>query len=159
VALDYMTFKTLRTEEKSGVKWNNIKPLVAVSDFRPEVYVELEDFFRHIGLPREADLVLSDEKHREWISIWNNSEGFSGYIMTLPKIVKIWLLKYLVGYGRHPEYAFYWSIVVIGFGCWVFRDKPDANGRLQKMEPRDPQKTESVYNPLAYSLDLFAPAM
>jgi len=160
VGLDNMTFQTIKAAGKSRVMWNNLKSLVnKESDYRPDVYLELEDFFRREGEPEQADLVLYAQKHEERKAVWRSAQGFWKKIWVSPRIIGSYLLKWLVGYGRHPENALFYSMAVVIFGWWVFRYQPETRGKLRKMEPQDPGKAERVYNAFWYSLDLFAPAI
>lgn len=65
--------------------------------------------------------------------------------------VKSALLYLLVGYGREPQRAFYWSALVVVFG-WlvVFRRREDV-------DPRDIKDRDKPYDAFWYSLDLFLP--
>jgi hypothetical protein len=57
-----------------------------------------------------------------------------------------------IGYGRKLQWAFGWSALVVLFGSIVFRSR---NGMVRK----DCESHGRKYNPLWFSLDIFAPVI
>lgn len=132
---DYITVDDNQTPLGSFPK---LFALAQRASFSPTVYSNLEDFLRREGYPELADQVFVARKQREQ----RDSQGFEW--------VRNFALDWFVGYGRHPEYAFYWSVPFLVFGAWVFRD---AN----RMRPMKTDAPKMRYSAWWYSIDLFLP--
>jgi hypothetical protein len=120
--------------------WKRLLELVKGSVYDANVYTNLETFFRRQGYADRADKVFVEHKRSERQKSPQNVRWFWNL-----------LLEYLVWYGRKPELALVWSLVVIFLGSFVFW----PNG----MEPKNPTAILPRYNALWYSLDLFVPVV
>jgi len=127
-------------EERSS--WSNLLALVDRaahrSAYSSDIYSSLAEFYRREGYPREANQFLIAQKRRE------RAEALHG-------VQWCWslFLDWFVGYGRSPERALGWSILIVSAGMLVFRP--------HRMEPRTTNLKTDYYSPFWYSVDLFLP--
>jgi hypothetical protein len=128
-------FISAGTEEDS---WKRLLELVKGSVYDANVYTNLETFLRRQGYGDRADEVFVEHKRIERKEFLQNVHWFWSL-----------LLEYLVWYGRKPELALVWSLVIIFGGSFIFRYKG--------MELKKPNEPPPHYNPLWFSLDLFLP--
>jgi hypothetical protein len=112
--------------------------LIGQAPYSAESYTRLEDYYRAHAEPGLADNVFFQMKKRE-----RERPPFFRRLWS-------WGLYLLVGYGRRPQYALAFSIIVILFGSLVFRDR-------RSVVPRKPEDLSQAYNPLWYSFDLLTP--
>lgn len=135
--LNGMTYQLISagTEEDS---WKRLLQLVKGSKYDANVYAKLETFFRQQGYADRADEVFVEHKRVERKEFLQNIRWLWS-----------WLMEYLVWHGRKPEWALFWSLVIIFVGSFVFNRKG--------MEPKHPTADPLRYNALWYSLDLFLP--
>src|SRR5205823_1506614 len=136
-----MTYRSISAENED-VLWQRMSQLVEKSVYSPSVYTNLETFFRQQGEPKRADQIFVGHKERERTEVLK--ERFSK--------VQSFVLRWLVNYGRNPEWALGWSILPIVLCWWVFR-------RRDRMEARKPEDASGYYNAFWYSIDLFAPVI
>jgi uncharacterized protein YjbI with pentapeptide repeats len=108
------------------------------SAYSADVFTRLEDYYRKLGYARPADRFFRLQKQREREEVLR---GFAwGWSFFLDKFV---------GYGRSPERAILWSVVIVGIGCVMFRP--------HRMEPQKSEYTGRKYNPFWYSVDVYLP--
>jgi hypothetical protein len=134
-----MTYQHISAGDKPD-SWRHLLALVKEAKYDASAYNTLEAFFRRQGYSNRADEVFLDHKRRV------RGEFLGG-------IKWAWsaFLDYFVRYGRKPQLAFVWSLIVVILGCFVFR--------RQGMEPRNPGSKSSHYHSLWYSLDVFVPVI
>lgn len=118
--------------------WKRLLELVKGSVYDANVYTNLETFFRRQGYGDRADEVFVQHKRIERREFLKDVHWFWSL-----------LLEYLVWYGRKPELALTWGLVIIFGGSFIFVRKG--------MEPKNPNAPPHHYNALWYSLDLFLP--
>src|ERR1041385_4693703 len=135
------------------------------SQYNPQAYTALENYFSQGGYPERADKAYIAYKKRE------RQEALSPYSLE-------WLWNIFLGglfaYGRSPGRAFVLGIFFIVVGWCVFRkadgmvslSKPEivgpTVGKRGTLSRKIPVRTlhatnEIPYNPFWYSLDLFIP--
>jgi hypothetical protein len=121
--------------------WTNLLKLADTSNYPTAPYQQLEDALRREGRIDLANSVFENKEKKA------RSRGNLGWEAT----IKNFLLYALIGYGREPQRAFYWSALVVLFG-WlvVFRTENDVQLRDDKDKGRH-------YDAFWYSLDLFLP--
>jgi hypothetical protein len=121
-------------------EWKPLLAWVRHSVYSPETYEQLEQALKKEGHPN-----LADETY-EAMEEDARSKGDLGWA----GILKNYLLQLLIGYGREPQIAFVFSLIVVLFGWWIFR-------RPEDMEPTAKEYDKRRYKPFWYSLDLFLP--
>jgi hypothetical protein len=121
-------------------KWNKLSEWVNQSSFVTAPYQQLEDTLKREGRVDQANEVFQMREERAW--------SLGG--LSLQGKIKNFLLHWLIGYGREPQWAFYWSVPVILLGWFVFRSRDSVQAKEEKNEERP-------YDPLWYSIDLFLP--
>jgi hypothetical protein len=131
------------TEDRSNLRdedWKKLLVVVEQSAYNSSAYQVLEAALRKEGHNELAD------------SVFNEMNEGAAHVAGLGRQswAKDLLLHYLIGYGRQPQYAFYWWIPVILLGWVVFARRSDV-------EARDLKDKERVYDSFWYSLDLFLP--
>ncbi len=150
VLLDGMTYQQLHIGAGGGKAllteqtWKDLLTLAEKAAYSTLVYLTLETFLRQQGYVQQADAVFVAQKRRERREVlggplhlaWWSNIGLDG----------------LVGYGRHPEWAVLWSMLVVGIGSWVFHSR-------NCMDPRKDEDATRPYSAFWYSLDLFAPVI
>jgi hypothetical protein len=112
---------------------------VSAAEFDPRIYVELEEFLKGKGEMDFATRVFLERNDRFRDERAHGVNWWSRY-----------LLGIVAGYGRAPERSLIPCALVVLFGCFVFWDD-------RKMKPNEQKFEGRRYNPLWYSLDLFAP--
>ena len=122
--------------------WQNLYNLVQRtahgSAYSADIFSRLDDYYRRLGYPKQANTFFRAEKKRE------REEVLSG-----PAWAWSFFLEQFVGYGRSPERAIFWSVAIIGFGCVMFRPK--------RMEPQNAEHVGRKYSPFWYSVDVYLP--
>jgi hypothetical protein len=108
------------------------------SAYSADVFTRLEDYYRKLGYSRPADSFFRVQKQRE------REEVLRGFAWAWS-----FFLEKFVGYGRSPERAIFWSVVIIGIGCVMFRP--------HRMEPQKSEYAERKYSPFWYSVDVYLP--
>jgi hypothetical protein len=106
---------------------------LAKFQFSPDVYNQLEKYYKEKGKSEAAKVVRINQKNREG-GLWN------------------WVLGVTVSHGTEPWRAFLAVIVILGISCGVFWKK-------ELFLPMTDIKTIPWYNPLIYSLDLITPVI
>lgn len=128
-------------DSKADSQWTNLVTWADKSNYATAPYQPLEDALRREGRTELADEVFENKEKKA------RSNAGLGWQAK----VKNFILYVLVGYGREPQRAFYWSALVVLFGWLVaFRNREDV-------EPRDIKDEHRPYDPFWYSLDLFLP--
>ncbi len=139
--LNGMTYSRISAGSEKD-SWQNLYNLVQRtahgSAYSADVFSHLDDYYRKLGYPRQANTFFRAQKKRE------RAEVLSG-------ASKAWsfFLEQFVGYGRSPERAIFWSVAVIGFGCVMFRPN--------RMEPQKSEYSARKYSPFWYSVDVYLP--
>ena len=113
------------------------------SVYSANVYANLSAFFQKQGYTAQSSEVFVAQRRRE------RAELLGG-----PVSLAWWwnlFLDGLVRYGRSPDRALLYSLLLVVIGCIAFRPR--------HMEPADPENPRTDYNPLWYSLDLFVPIL
>ncbi len=127
-------------EQRSS--WSNLLALVDRaahrSAYSSDIYSSLAEFYRREGYPREANQFLIAQKRRERDEALNGMQWWWSLF-----------LDWFVGYGRSPERALLWSVLIVSIGMLVFRPR--------RMEPRTTNLKTDYYSPFWYSVDLFLP--
>ena len=122
--------------------WQNIYNLVQRtthgSAYSADVFTRLEDYYRKLGYSRPADSFFRAQKERE------REEVLKGFAWAWS-----FFLEQFVGYGRSPERAIFWSVVIIAIGCAMFQP--------HRMEPQKSEYAERKYSPFWYSVDVYLP--
>ena len=127
-------------EEKDS--WRNLLQLVQRSArgsaYSGDVFTQLEDYYRRLGYPGPANAFYTARKQRE------REEVLTGFAWAWS-----FFLQQFVGFGRSPERAIFWSVVVVGFGCLMFQP--------HRMEPQKPEFVGRKYSAFWYSVDVYLP--
>lgn len=163
----------LHWHESHVQTWQNLKTMLATrSPYSADVYASLEAYFEREGESGLAAEVFVESKERERTKVLAQQMPPHRWEW---KAAVLWLwnvfLKIMVGHGRHPERALYFSLGFILFGCWAFRfanmkhekeDKPNemraAQTRLEKfLESIKVRSRLQKYHAFWYSLDAFVP--
>jgi hypothetical protein len=122
--------------------WSNLFNLLQRtargSAYSADVFNRLDDYYRLLGYPRQANAFFRAKKKREREEVLHGPEWAWSYF-----------LEQFVGYGRSPERAILWSVAIIGFGCLVFRPN--------RMEPQNSEYAGRRYSPFWYSVDVYLP--
>ena len=109
------------------------------SEFDRGVYSQLESFLKGEGQSDDANQVFIHQQTRD-----RHTKS------TVAAHLKNWIWFLVSGYGREPWLALVWSAGVVAFGSILF-------WRSSDMELRDAKFAGRKYNPIWFSLDLFAP--
>lgn len=120
--------------------WRKLLVVVEGSAYNPGAYQTLESALRKEGHTELADTTFTDM----------NEQAVHAADLGKQSWGKNVLMHYLIGYGRQPQYAFFWWIPVILTGWLVFARRSDV-------EPRDQKDKDRPYDAFWYSLDLFLP--
>lgn len=115
--------------------------MVNKSTYSPDAYTNLETFFKQQGQKKLADNIYITMKQRERAEMLKWYSAGWWWNLFLDKFVQ---------YGRKPDWAFYWIIPAVAFGCVIFWK---GNG----MEPVKLEDNNRHYSPFWYSLGLFTP--
>jgi uncharacterized protein YjbI with pentapeptide repeats len=124
-----------------GSDADKMLPWVEKAGYSRDNYARLETFFASHGNPGKADEVFVQMKRRERREKLRSLRWCSDLVLD-------WLVKY----GRAPERAAYPSLLVVLFGCFVFRNH-------KRMQGQRSEDSHARYSPFWYSLDLFAPGI
>ncbi len=130
-----------------GLSYKDLQPAVGcqlltlidhAEQYSARSYTELEGYYRTHAQPEDADAVFFHMKGKEREN--------------LEFLPRLWsdFLHFLVGYGRHPEYALYYCFGFVIFGALIFRSPANV-------VPRRNDDTSQRYNPFWYSFDLLTP--
>jgi hypothetical protein len=138
-----MTYQRISAgQEKES--WQNLHSLVQSaarkSAYSADIYASLDDYYRRLGYPNQANLFFRAQKQRE------REEVLTGFGWAWS-----FFLDWFVGYGRSPQRAIFWSVLIVGMGCLVFRP-----GR---MEPQKPEYRSRKYSAFWYSMDVYLPVI
>lgn len=125
----------------SDAQWANLVNWADKSNYPTAPYQQLEDALRREGRVDLANNVFENKEKKA------RSRGDLAW----QDKIKNFLLYALIGYGREPQRAFYWSALVVLFGWLVVFRKPDD------VQPRDDKDRDKPYDAFWYSLDLFIP--
>ena len=120
--------------------WRKLLVVVEGSAYNPGAYQTLETALRKEGHTELADTTFTDMNQ---LAVHAADLGKQSWGKNV-------LMHYLIGYGRQPQYAFFWWLPVILTGWLVFARRSDV-------EPRDPKDKDRPYDAFWYSLDLFLP--
>lgn len=124
--------------------WQNLHRLVQrtarQSAYSADIYASLDDYYRRLGYPSQANLFFRAQKQRE------REEVLTGLGWAWS-----FFLDWFVGYGRSPQRAILWSVAIVGIGCLVFRP--------ERMEPQKSEYGARKYNAFWYSMDVYLPVI
>jgi hypothetical protein len=109
------------------------------SEFDRGVYSQLESFLKAEGQSDDANQVFIHQQTRD-----RHTKS------SVTARLKNWIWFLVSGYGREPWLALVWSAGVVAFGSILF-------WRSSDMQLRDGKFAGRKYNPIWFSLDLFAP--
>jgi hypothetical protein len=121
-------------------KWERLSEWVDHASFVSAPYQQLEDTLKREGRVDQANEIFERREKKAW--------SLGG--LSLQGKIKNFLLHWLIGYGREPQWAFYWSVPVILFGWFVFRSR-------HFVQAKEDENDKRPYDPLWYSIDLFLP--
>ena len=136
IRLEGLTYQDINMGPLEEFAW---KRLFEKSVYSVDIYSRLEEYLRKQGYTEEANEVFIEGKSRQ------RQERLHGLTWLWS-----WMLALLVGYGRHPEYAAYWSVIPLVAGYLTFRNE-------KGMHLVDPDAPPSRYSPFWYSIDMFLP--
>jgi hypothetical protein len=141
--LNGMTYQRISAgPEKES--WQNLHSLVQrtahKSAYSADIYASLDDYYRRLGYPRQANLFFRAQKQRE------REEVLTGLGWAWS-----FFLDWFVGYGRSPQRAIFWSVAIVGIGCLVFRP--------ERMEPQKSEYSARKYSAFWYSMDVYLPVI
>ena len=139
--LNGMTYQRISAGSEKD-SWNNLYALVQrsarQSAYSADIYASLEDYYRRLGYPKQANMFFRAQKQRE------REEVLTGFAWAWS-----YFLDWFVGYGRSPQRAIFWSVAIISIGCLVFRPK--------HMEPQKSEHSARKYSAFWYSVDVYLP--
>ena len=139
--LNAMTYRRISAGSEKD-SWQNLYNLVQRtahgSAYSAEIFSQLDDYYRLLGYPHQANAFFRAQKKRE------REEVLSG-----PAWAWSFFLEQFVGYGRSPERAIFWSVAIVGFGCVMFRPR--------RMEPQKVEHVGRKYSAFWYSVDVYLP--
>jgi len=141
--LNGMTYGRIKAGSDTE-SWQNIYSLVQRtahgSAYSADVFTRLEGYYRDLGYARPANVFFRAQKKREREEVLKGlAWGWSFF------------LDQFVGYGRSPERAIFWSVIIIAIGCVMFQP--------QRMEPQKSEYTGRKYNAFWYSVDVYLPVI
>ena len=151
VILEGLTYKDL----EGGVGPGLLGLIDRSKDYSERSYTQLESYYRTHADPDAADEVFLHMKDRERKQLFcqithpKRKRSLFNPFSWLPWLWS-WVLRILVGYGRRPEYALYYSFGVVIIGAFIFRHRTCV-------VPRRPDDQPQNYNPFWYSFDLLTP--
>lgn len=141
--LNGMTYQRISAGSEKD-SWNNLYNLVQStarqSAYSADIYASLEDYYRRLGYPSQANLFFRAQKQRE------REEVLTGFAWAWS-----YFLDWFVGYGRSPQRAIFWSVAIVGIGCLVFRP--------ERMEPQKSEYGARKYSAFWYSMDVYLPVI
>ncbi|HEY6338872.1 MAG TPA: hypothetical protein VIW68_10285 [Candidatus Sulfotelmatobacter sp.] len=116
--------------------------------YSPQPYLALEQNLSSTGNPDDADNVYIHMRERQ-----------RGRRMNLAARAADWVLDWLIGYGREPGRAVWWTLGFVGLGMLIFspRHMVSQGGDGEKTDPGT--KQSAAYSRFWYSLDVLAPAI
>jgi hypothetical protein len=139
LAFDRMEYEDITVGGSIRDDFPALLDLLEKARYYPRNYLELEEHYDQLGYPDLADRAFVAQLRRE------RSENL------------VWLdwlgnlfLEVFVGYGRYPERAAIWIILVLIMGMWIFRKMGDMVFVGKDEHP-------VYYNALWYSVDQFLP--
>jgi len=139
--LNGMTYQRITAGSEKD-SWNNLYELVQrtahKSAYSADIYASLEDYYRRLGYPGQANMFFRAQKQRE------REEVLTGFAWAWS-----YFLDWFVGYGRSPQRAILWSVAIVGIGCLVFR--------ADRMEPQQSEHCARKYSAFWYSVDVYLP--
>jgi hypothetical protein len=129
----------LSYEDLQPVAGNQLLALIDNAEgYSARSYTQLEQYYRTHAQPEAADDVFFRMKRKE-----REKLKFLPWLWSL-------MLRGLVGYGRYPENALYYSFAFIVIGTLIF-------WRRENVVPRSQNDTSQTYSPFWYSFDLLTP--
>jgi hypothetical protein len=125
--------------EANPNSWKSLMALVNNSTYSVDVYRRLETFVENQGYPDRAKETYIAQKRRE------RRERLTGFAWLASVFLDV-----SVGFGKRPELALIYSLIIVLLGYFVFHNR-------RGMEPQKSEYASRSYNPVWYSLDLFVP--
>ncbi len=120
--------------------FNLVQRTARGSAYSADVFTHLEDYYRKLGYTGPANDFFRAQKQRE------REEVLQGLAWAWS-----FFLDQFVGYGRSPERAIFWSVIIVAIGCAMFQP--------HRMEPQSSQQTARKYSPFWYSVDVYLPVI
>jgi hypothetical protein len=139
IELRDVSAKSFETETPGNPSREPLVQFVDSAGFDPQIYLKLEDFLKSAG---ETDLANTVFLRR--------NDRFRDERLHGVDWLAQWILGAVAGYGRVPAYSLVPCAVVVLLGCFFFRDGT-------KMIQNEAKFKHRRYNPIWYSLDVFAP--
>jgi hypothetical protein len=137
-----MTYDHITAEGTDGSS-ARVLDWVKGSKYSSQAFAQLESYLKLQGDSAEADDAFvsgKSQERRRTIAFWSGDWWQNA------------ALAVLVGYGRHPVFAFGWSFLVVLLGWWVFR-------KHEYVEPRKEDDWSKPFSPFWYSVNLFLPVI
>jgi hypothetical protein len=139
IELRDVSAKSFETETPGNPSRAPLVQFVDSAGFDPQIYLKLEEFFKSAG---ETDLANTVFLRR--------NDRFRDERLHGVDWLTQWILGAVAGYGRVPAYSLVPCAMVVLLGCFFFRDG-------KKMTQNEDKFKDRRYNPIWYSLDVFAP--
>jgi hypothetical protein len=153
ICLNGITYGSIVSGDENQTWVNLKKDILASAQYRPDVYLGLEEFFQRQGDTKQADQAFYEQNYRERWDLVHKRK-----IIGWPQFFWNILLGITVSYGRHPGLAIVWIAVFIAIGYRVFQGR-NPDGTPTKMEQQRKDDAPRVWNAFWYSVDLFAPVI
>jgi hypothetical protein len=139
IELRDVSAKSFETESPGNPSREPLVQFVDSPGFDPQIYLKLEDFLKSAG---ETDLANTVFLRR--------NDRFRDERLHGVDWLTQWILGAVAGYGRVPAYSLVPCAIVVLLGGFFF-----WNGT--KMTQNEDKFKDRRYNPIWYSLDVFAP--
>ena len=155
VLLEGMKYHSINAGDQWG-DWEKLLRFIEGSKYNTQAYTQLEEYFQRCGHKERADEVFISMK-------WNERKLLEYFPL---RRIWNWILYTFVGYGRKPEKALLWSVLIICLGISIFYDsssmvpKQRSNEAIFAISEKSDAliiESERNYDPILYSLDLFLP--
>jgi hypothetical protein len=151
------SYTPVPADANADVEWLRLQ-----SEFHPQPYQQLADFFRKDGRDDEAKEILIAKERKRW-----NTPRWSDRLLS-------WILRNTIGYGYRPWRAVWLGLVIVLIGWCLFKigyrfnliipekqpayeSNPggeDGQANHGQVSPRYPR-----FSPLIYSIDVFTPVL
>lgn len=138
-------FTSMAFRDMDAKSWEGLLSSIRESGFRPDVYTNLEAYYRRAGYIEIAKRIHIEGKRHERRSM---------SILKQPlEYVWNWVQDVTSGYGQRLSRALIWSACFILVGVFVFRHEEGMETQKEELKER----CRGTYRPFWYSLALFLP--
>jgi len=144
INLEGLVYKSITAADEPD-DWKKLLALVDRARYHAQPYSQLETFLKESGYPDQANEVFIHKKRREMKETWH---WWDYWKWPFEKVLFDWA----VGYGRHPERAFWLSVLCIFLGTLVF-SRPSVLSRKEK----EPDQKVKLSQAFWFSFDAFLP--